>query len=188
MFATIRRIALALAGAAALVAAGKARADHDRPGGYPAGPPQDYQPQDYQPAYPAPGYPDYQGQAYQPGTYPPPFVEPGTSVVLPPPPAWLSVAPPPFPAHRIWSRPALLREYRWLDLARVRFYRRGGFNPWRVRQFEAWYQARRARLDHCWAALAWAPGPRHGWRDDRWAWNRGEGFSPGHRGHDRDDD
>lgn len=184
MFATIRRIALALAGAAALVAAGKARADHDRPGGYPAGPPQAYQPQDYQPASPAPGYPDYQGQAYQPGTYAPPAAGPGASlwfsVVLPPPPAWLSIAPPPVPAHGVWSRPVLQREYRWLDAARVRFYRHSGWGPWRVRQFEAWHQARRAGLDRRWTALAWAPGPRHGWRDDR-----GRGWERGRSGHER---
>ncbi|HEY6106939.1 MAG TPA: hypothetical protein VIV59_13225 [Anaeromyxobacteraceae bacterium] len=34
-----------------------------------------------------------------------------------------------------------------------------------MRQFEAWYQARRAELDRRWTALAWAP--RDGWRGER---------------------
>ncbi len=63
----------------------------------------------------------------------------------------------------------------WLDLARARFYRRAAWNPWRARQFEVWYQARRAVLDRCWTAMAGAPGHRDwrseggdGWRSERW--------------------
>jgi hypothetical protein len=168
MFATIRRIALALAGAAALVAAGRARADHDRAPGFPAGQPQVFEP------------PVQRPQAYAPPATREPGVSLSFSVALPPPPAWLAIAPPPIPAYGIWSRPELQREYRWLEMARVRFYRHGASSPWRARQFEAWYQARRAGLDRRLTALAWAPGPRHS-RDDRWDGRRGEGRERGER-------
>ena len=165
MFATIRRIALAVAGAAALVAAGRARADHEL--GYA-----------YQP--PAPGY---RVEPYQP-----PATALTFSLVLPAPPAWLGLAPPPPPVYGAWTRVALERQYRWLDLARARFYRYGAGDPWRARQFEAWYQARHAALDRCWPGSAWAPVPRYGWRQG-WRgagwYGRGEGWERGRRGHER---
>ena len=141
MLATVRRIALAAAGAAALVAASRARADHEW-----SPPP----------------------QAVQPPAYQSPYARP-----LPVPPPWMAVAPPVHPAHRAWTRQELAREYRWLEAARVRFYRWGPRSPWQVRQFEAWYRVRRAELDRRWSALAWAT-PRYGWRSDRWH-GRGEG-------------
>ena len=153
MFATIRRIALAVAGAAALIAAAKARADHTR---------DRWQP----PAFGPPA-------AVQPPAYGPPTVAP---------PAWLAVAPPTVAVHGYWTRPQLAQEYRWLDKVRVRFYRRGAWSPWRVRQFEAWYQARRADLDRRWTALAWAPAYRDGGRADRWD---GHGDAPGRWGRER---
>ena len=140
-FATIRRIALAIAGAAALVAASRARADDHY--------------------YPTPRH-----QA--------PAAALRFTLALPAPPAWLVVSPPPVPAYGYWTRAQLESEYRWLDRARVRFYRRGGWSPWRVRQFDAWYGARCAELDRRSAALAWAPAGRRGagWYD-RGSWERG---------------
>ncbi len=174
MFATIRRVALAVAGAAALIAAAKARADHTqdrwRPPAF--GPPAVVQP----PAYAAP--PDAPPAC---GSAP---LRPAPSLAVVPlaPPAWLAVAPPTVAVHGYWTRRQLAQEYRWLDKVRVRFYRRGAWSPWRVRQFEAWYQARRADLDRRWTALAWAPAYREGWRADRWD---GHGDAPGHWGRER---
>jgi len=157
MFATIRRIALAVAGAAALIAAATARGDHDA---------SRWQP----PAYPPPA-------AAGPRAHVPPARAPALAlaVSLPAPPAWLRVAPPAPPVHAAWTRHRLEQEYRWLDTVRARFHRHGPSSPWRARQFEAWYQARRAELDRRWTALAWAPGPREGWRADRWDGRGGEG-------------
>ena len=173
MFATIRRIALAVAGAAALIAAAKARADHDQDRWRP-------------PASGAPAAiqsPAYASPAYAP---PPAPVRPAPAlslaVALPAPPAWLAITPPSYPIHGTWTRQQLAQEYRWLDKARVRFYRRGAWSPWRVRQFEAWYQARRADLDRRWTALAWAPAYRDGGRADRWD---GHGDAPGRWGRER---
>ncbi|HEU4383033.1 MAG TPA: hypothetical protein VFR85_05945 [Anaeromyxobacteraceae bacterium] len=162
MFPTIRRIALAIAGAAALVAAGRARADHDGSAGFP----------------PAVHQPAYRTQPSPALVYREPA--PRFAVALPAPPAWLDISQPPAPTHGSWTRAELLREYRWLDRARVRFYRYGPSSPRRVRQFEAWFLARRAELDRRWEALAWAPGHRHGWRGEGWD-DRG-GFERGRSG------
>ena len=135
MFAAIRRIALAVAGAAALVAAGRARADHDcdwQPVHPPVAEPPAYPPQDYPPVYPPAVEPAYPPRDYRP-VYPP-AVEPAYpsqdyppappavptfrrpipvlsfSLALPAPPAWLAVAPPPLPACGACSRVELVRE------------------------------------------------------------------------------
>lgn len=148
MLATVRRIALAAAGAAALIAASKARADHEwtppRQLVVPVDPP-----------------------AYQP-PYSPPAPPPSLQATLPAPPPWMSVAPPVHPAYGAWTRNELAREHRWLEATRIRFYRSGPWSPWQVWRFEAWYRVRRAELNRCWSALAWAPAPRYGWRSDRW--------------------
>lgn len=153
MIATVRRIALAAAGAAALVAASRARAEWSPP------------PQAV--------------VRVEPPAYSPTYARP-----LPAPPAWMAVAPPARPAYRAWTRSELVREYRWLEAARIRFYRSGAWSPWQVRQFEAWYRVRRAELDRRWSALAWA-APRYGWRSDR---RRGgeEGRWNGWRGDERE--
>lgn len=212
MFATFRRIALAAAGVAALTAAGQARADHDCDWELESPPdvqpPAYYQPQDYPPpayyqpqGYPPPAYqpqdyapPAYQQEypVYQPPAYAPQEVQAygqvpvlRFSVALPAPPAWLAVAPPPYPVRGMWSRAEVARQVRWLELARTRFYQRAAWNPWRVRQFDAWYQARRAELDRRWNALAWAPAPRHGWRN---GWDGDQGWHRGRWDRDRDGD
>ncbi len=179
MFATFRRIALAIAGAAALVAAGRARADPFDDLSYP----------------PAPGDP-VQGYQVPAAQAPGPVLR--FSLVLPAPPTWLGIAPPPPPAYRTWTRVDLDQQYRWLDLARARFDRHGAWSPWQVRQFEGWYQARHAALDRCLPASAWAPAPgygwREGWRGGGWrggGWHgHGQGWARGrweHERRDRDD-
>ncbi len=59
------------------------------------------------------------------------------------------------------------REHRWrehelaevsaqlraLDAQRDRFYAENGWNPWRARRFERWYQVRRAELERRWNEL-----------------------------------
>ncbi len=188
MFPTIRRIALALAGAAALIAAGRARADHlDRPPGLTPAVPQ-VQPWDY-PAPQGETPPVYQAPAYPAPAYQVPAPVLRFTLALPAPPAWLAIAPPPPPAYGVWTRVELEREYRWLDAARARFHQYVAWNPWRVRQLERWYQVRHAELDRRWTALASAPVPRHGWRGP--GWDRREDWEHGRWGHqrwDRDDD
>ena len=164
MFPTIRRIALAVAGAAALIAAGRARAD-DRFQDYPSSP------------LPAQGYRAAPYQAPAPALR--------FSLVLPAPPAWLGIVPPPPPAYGAWTRLELERQVRWLDMARASFYRYGAGDGRRVRQFDAWYQARHAELDRCRPASAWAPAPGYewhdGWRAPGYAWHDGW-RGPGGRG------
>ena len=157
MIPTARRIVLAIAGAVALFAAARARADHQERGWV-------------QPEYAPPA--EY-GRPARP-------TEPAlrSNVLLPAPPVWLEVRPPPAPGGVFWTRRQLQREYRWLEGVRARFYRHFAWNPWRVSRFEAWYRARRAALDRRWVALASAP-VGGGWHREGWGWHRGHG--------DRDD-
>ncbi len=170
MFATIRRIALAVAGAAALIAAGRARGDPDQGRWQPPwyGSPAAVEPRAHAPPAHAPPYLPAAPARFSP--------EVSLALALPAPPAFLAMAPPAYPVHGAWTRHELAREYRWLDLVRARFYRRAAWNPWRARQFEVWYQARRAVLDRCWTAMAGTPGHRD-WRSgggDGWRWERWE--------------
>jgi len=72
-----------------------------------------------------------------------------------------------------WEARELLREYRQLDWARARFYRRWGSNPWRVARFDAWYGWRRAELDRRWAGLDRRRSePHHGWPGPEASWHR----------------
>ncbi len=81
-----------------------------------------------------------------------------------PPPA----AYPAYPAYPDRPRdPREWREHRWrehelaevsaqlraLDAQRDRFYAENGWNPWRARRFERWYQVRRAELERRWNEL-----------------------------------
>jgi hypothetical protein len=112
------RYVLTLAVTATGLAAGPARADHDRDCDRRAAPAAAY------PAYPAVPAPP----VYAPAPVPAPVYAP----------AYPRVA---------WRLQALREEYRRLDWARDRFYATWHGNPWRRDRFEAWYASRRAQLD-----------------------------------------